>query len=363
MTLDALTDPAGYAFVQQQQGWVGNGVADRFEPPTTLDRFARSAEWLSDRLAPDGVAFASFTFDAGSDGSAVAIPEQLVRVDGPGRNGRAELVNGVNKVRYAGASVSEVDWMEAVATATAQIREGRYDKVVLARDLQVWADDVLDPIGLAEKLAARFPSCMTFVHEGFVGATPELLVRRIGNRVESVVLAGTTTPDDAAGQALLASEKDREEHGYAKESARAALAPLCDDLAVDADPWLLRLDNLQHLATRLTGTLREPTHVLELVGALHPTAAVGGTPREVAVPLIGSLEGMDRARYAGPVGVVRGNGDGTFGIALRCAQLTARRARLFAGCGIVAGSLPEAELEETRLKLNTMQQALGARTN
>ena len=124
---------------------------------------------------------------------------------------------------------------------------------------------------------------------------------------------------------------------------------------MDADPWLLRLDNLQHLATRLTGTLREPTHVLELVGALHPTAAVGGTPREVAVPLIGSLEGMDRARYAGPVGVVRGNGDGTFGIALRCAQLTARRARLFAGCGIVAGSLPEAELEETRLKLNTMQ--------
>lgn len=354
----ALTDPAGYAFVRDGVGWAGNGLRDRFEPPRGADRFDASVDWLQGHMADDDIAFATFTFDPSSDGSALAIPEQLVGVGGV-TNGHAELLPAQGKIRYAGSSVSETDWMEAVANATAQIRAGQYDKVVLARDLEVWADHVLDPIALAERLAARFPSCMTFVHEGFIGATPELLVERTGDVVESIVLAGTAGPDEAAGAALLASEKDQGEHAYARDSAVASLGPLLDGLEVDPAPWLLRLDNLQHLATRIRGRLRRPTHVLRLVAALHPTAAVGGTPREVAVPRIGPLEGMDRARYAGPIGVVRGNGDGTFGIALRCAQVTARRARLFAGCGIVSASLPEAELEETRLKLNAMQRALS----
>lgn len=360
MTLSALTDPGGYAFVQHGRGWVGNGVADRFEPPTGPERFAAAVEWLARALPADGLAFASFTFDPTSDGSAVAVPGRLVEVGPEVAPPGPEYVGHRSKVRYAGSSVDEVRWMEAVAAASAAIREGAYDKIVLARDLEVWADHLLDPVALGSALAARFPSCMTFVHEGFVGATPELLVRRRGAEVESVVLAGTARPDEASGRALLASAKDRHEHVLARDSAVASLAPRCASIEVDPEPWLLRLDNLQHLATRIRGRLSAPTHVLALVEALHPTAAVGGAPSAVTLPLIGGLEGMDRARYAGPIGVVRGDGDGTFGIALRCAQLAGNRARLFAGSGIVGASLPEAELEETRLKLTAMQSVMSA---
>jgi len=358
--LGDLVDPAGYAFVQGGQGWVGNGVADRFEPPTGQDRFTAAADWLGATLGPDQQAFAAFTFDPSSAGSAVAIPERLHRVRPSDAPGAPRPWPG--KVRYAGASAGEVEWMESVARAAKDIRDGRYDKVVLARDVQVWADGPLDPIALAERLAGRFTDCMTFLHEGFVGATPELLVSRRGLQVESIVLAGTTTPDEAAGQALLRSDKDREEHRLARDSAVASLSPLLVDVTVDDEPWLRRLDNLQHLATRIVGRLAAPTHVLALVDALHPTAAVGGAPHDVAVPLIPGLEGMDRGRYAGPIGVVDAAGDGTFGIALRCAQVSADRARLFAGCGIVGDSLPEAELEETRLKLGAMQTALAGQT-
>lgn len=356
--LSALTDPAGYAFVQHGRGWVGEGVAARLEPPTGPDRFSVAAAWLEEHLPPDGRAFCAFTFDPTSQGSAVAVPERLHRVDRAGGTGPAPRP-APGKVRYAGASAGEVAWMEAVARAAKDIRDGRYDKVVLARDVQVWADGPLDPIALAERLARRFGDCMTYLHEGFVGATPELLVRRRGDEVESVVLAGTTTPDAAAGAALLRSDKERGEHRLARDSAVASLEPLLADMVVDPEPWLLRLDNLQHLATRIRGRLHTPTHVLSLVDALHPTAAVGGSPHDVAVPLIAGLEGMDRGRYAGPIGIVDAEGDGTFGIALRCAQVTADRARLFAGCGIVGDSLPESELEETRLKLGAMQTALA----
>ncbi|WP_370327317.1 isochorismate synthase MenF [Euzebya sp.] len=357
MTVGALRDPDGYAFTTEGAGWVGNGVRDRFTPsgPT---RFADAAAWASEALAPDDVAFAAFTFD-GSPGSALVVPEEVhaVRTDSapPPDLGRVD-----GRIRYAGSSVDEVAWMEAVATATTRIRAGAYEKIVLARDLQVWAADELDPIGLAARLARRFPSCMTFLHERFVGSTPELLLRRDGRRVTSVVLAGTAAPDPASGRALLASAKDQAEHAFARDSALAALAPSCVELHADAEPWLLRLDNLQHLATRVTGLLDADHHVLELVGAMHPTAAVGGTPRDVAVADIRPLEQMDRARYAAPIGVVTGSGDGTFGIALRCAQLDGNRARLFAGCGIVADSLPDDELEETRLKLQAMQSVLAA---
>ena len=350
---DLLQDPAGYAFVSDGQGWVGNGVARRLAP-VGVSRFSDAARWAEQMLGPGDVAFASFTF-AGEDGSAVTVPEQVHRISDAGSR-RTRLRTG--KVRYAGSTITEVEWMQAVATATGRIARGDYDKIVLARDLHVWTDHDLDPVALTARLAAHFPSCLTFLHEGFVGATPELLLRREGRRVTSIVLAGTAAPDEASGRRLLRSEKDREEHRLAKESAVTSLAPLCRSTSVDAEPWLLRLDNVQHLATRITGTLAEDHHVLDVVGALHPTAAVGASPPGAAAQIAG-LERMSRERYAGPVGVVRHGGDGTFGIALRCAQVDGNRARLFSGCGLVADSLPEDELEETRLKLLAMQSVLA----
>lgn len=359
--LAELSDPDGYAFVTARRALVGNGVAARLDlPGGSVDRFRVAEEWCRETQPPGSVAFASFTFDPDSDGSAIAIPEQLIDTDAMASPSAVELLPPLaGRVRYAGSATSELAWMEAVATAAGDIRAGRYDKVVLARDLDVWSETPLRPADLAARLATRFPSCMTFVHEGFLGATPELLVRRAGAQVTSVVLAGTAPPDEASGLALLRSGKDRVEHAIARESVREALTPLCRTLQVAPEPELLRLDNVQHLATRISGTLATPTHVLEVVGALHPTAAVCGSPTAVAMAQIRRLEDMDRGRYAGPVGVVAPDGDGVFGIALRCAQVSGNRAKLYAGCGIVGASLAEAELEETRLKLKAMQSALG----
>lgn len=354
MSLGALTDPRGYAFLIEGQGWAGNGISHRYEP-VGADRFSQAAQWAQQTLGPQGRAFASFTFLDGP-GSAVVVPQTLHRVSA-GDPGPPTLGSG--KIRYAGSAIGEVAWMEAVATATRRISGGDYGKIVLARDLQVWADTDLDPIGLAARLARKFPNCLTFLHEGFVGATPELLLRRHGQAVTSIVLAGTAPPDPASGQALLSSEKDQAEHAFARDSVVQALEPFCHSITADDHPWLLRLDNLQHLATRVTAALTDHQHVLELIAAMHPTAAVGGTPRAPAVADIAALEQMDRGRYTGPIGMIQGNGDGTFGIALRCAQVDGSRARLFAGCGIVADSLPDAELEETRLKLRAMQSVLA----
>jgi menaquinone-specific isochorismate synthase len=197
-----------------------------------------------------------------------------------------------------------------------------------------------------------------------VGATPELLIRRNGRKVSALVLAGTmprgaTAAEDAElATALLGSAKDNEEHGYAAVSLRDALAPLCQALRVAPRPELLRFANVQHLGTWVHGTLATDHSALAVAAALHPTAAVGGTPTAAAVELIRELENMDRERYAGPVGWVDADGNGDWGIALRCAQLAGNRARLFAGCGIVAGSDPAAELAEAQVKFRPMQSAL-----
>jgi menaquinone-specific isochorismate synthase len=325
------------------------------------------------------VAFLSATFDAAASGSVLVVPAHVlgrragrawataIAADGPAevpRLGPVHAAPELGRIRYAGAAVDELRWLEAVAQATRMIEAGHLGKVVLARDLAVWSEQPLDGRTLTRRLAERFPDCFTFSVAGLVGATPELLVRRTGRVVESVVLAGTarrgTDPaeDAAIGRALLDSGKDRDEHEHAVTSVRDALDPLLDGLDVDG-PSLLRLDNVQHLATRVGGTLRGAETVLELAEVLHPTAAVCGTPTSTALAAIRALEGFERGRYAGPVGWVDGNGDGELGIALRCAQVDGDRARLYAGAGVVRASLPEAELEETRLKLRAFQAALG----
>jgi menaquinone-specific isochorismate synthase len=245
------------------------------------------------------------------------------------------------------------------------LRGGQLDKVVLARALDVRAHDVLDPRAIAARLGARFPSCYTYLCDGLVGASPELLVRRLGRHVESLVLAGTmrrggtAAEDEQLERMLTTSAKDGYEHRLAVESVRSVLRDVTVEMDEDAQPHVLRLANVTHLATSLTGWLHAPApSALALATALHPTAAVGGTPREEALELIRSLEAAPRGRYAAPIGWMDAQGDGEFALALRCAQLDGSRARLWAGNGIVADSSPDAELAETTAKLDAVLSAI-----
>jgi menaquinone-specific isochorismate synthase len=382
--------PDALAWVRGGEGLVGWGEAVRLRPGPGSRRIERADEQLRGLAAdvddPVGlpgsglVALGSFSFAADAPDSALVVPRVvagrrggrtfLTRIDpegadpAPGPATGTRRLPGRDRPRYAGSTVPDLHWLEAVAQAVRRIEAGDLDKVVLARDHAVWAHDPFDPLDLARRLASRFPSCHTFVVDGLVGATPELLLARRGRHVTSRVLAGTAgrDPDEATdaalGAGLLASDKDRWEHRLAAESVQEVLAPRCDRLDHEPEPRLLRLDNVQHLATTYEGVLHDDASALELVAALHPTAAVGGTPRAAALEVIAELEGMDRGRYAGPVGWTTPDGDGEWGIALRCAELAGARARLFAGVGVVAASLPEDELEETRLKLLAMQAAL-----
>jgi menaquinone-specific isochorismate synthase len=386
--LGTLPDPRGYVWVHQGAGLVGWGEHLRIDLGAGGGRFDEAEDRLGrvferarveDEVGGFGtgpVAFGAFTFDGARPGSALVIPEVVVGQaegrswlttvgghDPPALNAQPSP-RAPERIRYAGSSISEVTWLEAVSGAVAAIRDGRLRKVVLARDLHVWSKSELEPRALAQRLAQRYPECFTFFFDGLIGATPELLVRRRGSRVESTVLAGsaprgaTRPDDDRLGRSLLASLKDLDEHTPARDAVQGVLASLCSSLETDPEPWLLRLANVQHLATRLRGTLSEPLSALEIAGRLHPTPAICGTPTPDALGIIAALEGLDRARYSGPVGWVSARGDGEWGIALRCAELSGNRARLFAGAGIVAESLPEDELEETRLKLRAMQSAL-----
>ena len=394
--LGSLPGPGGVAWVRGGEGLAGWGEAARITLPAGVDRFTAAEKWLrvlcesadiDDQVGLAGcglVAFGSFTFDPASDGSVLIVPRVVLGR----RGGRAWLTTmaggpgslpagwpaggappaGPGLIRWHDGSLSAPQWERAVAAAVDRIKAGRLRKVVLARDLYASATSPIDDRLVLARLAARYPDCYTFACAGLVGATPELLIKRQGREVSSLVLAGTAprgndpAHDAGLGAALLSSAKETEEHEYAAASVRESLAPLCDQLTVAAQPTLLKFANLQHLATAVRGTLsaREAKGtVLALAGALHPTAAVCGTPTEVAMELIRELEGMDRGRYAGPVGWVDGAGNGEWGIALRCAELDGPRARLFAGCGIVAYSDPAAELAETQVKFRAMQDALA----
>jgi menaquinone-specific isochorismate synthase len=391
--LAQLAQPDAGAWVHRGAGLAGWGEAARITLPAGEDRFTTGEKWLrdlfdaaevDDQVGVRGsgpVAFGTFTFDASSEGSVLIIPRTvlgrdgrgrawLTTVTGPGQPSGPEPVtvpDPLSNVRWHDGSLPAPQWEQAVAAAVAAIKAGRLRKVVLARDLYATAEQPIDPRILLRRLAARYPECYTFACDGMVGATPELLIQQTGREVSALVLAGTTprggdpAEDDALGAELLASAKNTEEHSYAVASMRDALGPLCDTLDVEARPALLKLPNLQHLGTRVRGTLAPtgtPRSALALAAVVHPTAAVCGTPTGAAFELIRELEHMDRERYAGPVGWVDAEGNGEWGIALRCAQLSGRSARLFAGCGIVAGSDPAAELAEAQVKFRPMRGAL-----
>jgi isochorismate synthase len=264
------------------------------------------------------------------------------------------------------------DWERTVGLFAGAVGRGRIDKVVLARRVVARAAADFDVVAALRHLAASAPESTTFAFARggttFLGATPERLVRTVGRSFETVAIAGSAArgrdPDDDARLAagLLASEKDREEHAVVVDTLRANLAPIVESLHVAEAPAILPLRHLQHLVTPITGTLRDEAGLLSLGGQLHPTPAVGGAPREVALDLIAEHEGFDRGWYAGPIGWLGADGDGELMVALRCGLVAGREATLFAGCGIVADSDPAREWDESRLKLRTMATALGGLT-
>ena len=395
--LERIPQPDVVAWVHHGAGLAGWGEAVRVTLPAGEDRFTAGEKWLrsvfdaadvDDQVQVRGsgpVAFGTFTFDASSDGSVLIVPRVVLGRDGrgqawlttvnePGEEADAGWplpasrgLSSPGGLRWQDGSLPGPLWEQAVAQAVTAIRAGHLRKVVLARDVYASAAAEIDARILVQRLAARYPDCFTFACDGMIGATPELLVRRAGREVSALVLGGTLprggdpAEDLALGEELLASAKNNEEHAYAVDSIREALGPLCEALDVDARPSLLKFPNLQHLGTRVRGTLAgggTTRSALALAAAVHPPAAVCGTPTGTALELIRELEQMDRERYAGPVGWVDADGNGEWGIALRCGQLSGRTARLFAGCGIVAGSEPAAELAETLVKLQPMRGAL-----
>ena len=387
--LDLLPDSNPVAWVRGGEGLVGWGVY----ATTTVrgpHRFADARNWWLKQLESFAVTnsvhgngtgpvlFASFSFST-EDESVLIIPQVIV-----GRKAEKSWITWIgsfpqpdlksvapqlvaNSITWDIDNDAESIWKARVTTAVNRIQGGALDKVVLARDFTGNAGENIEPRTILKKLAAEYPSTWSFAVSGLVGATPELLLRLSRKMVTSRVLAGTIskTGDDERDLALAASlarsSKDLEEHVYAVRSVADALEPLCTSTNVPESPYVLHLANVMHLATDVTGALAEKlAHVdaFTILEQLHPSAAVCGTPREQASLLIAEIEGMSRGRYAGPVGWIDAGGDGELGIALRCGQIQGRSIRIFAGCGIVAGSDPDKEHAESEAKLIPMRSAL-----
>ncbi len=382
------------AWVRRGEGLVGWGVAALIET-SGADRFAAADRWWAEvtaravvrdeiRLPGTGlVAFGTFGFADEPGHSVLVVPEVVVGRRGESTwlttisaGGLDRLDHGVSpadppeapvEVTFADGALDGESWMSVVSDAVGRINEGHLEKVVLARDLIATTDSPVDARWPLRRLVASYPMCWSFHVEGLFGATPEMLVRRERGLVTSRVLAGTIrrTGDDERDLALAAtlarSSKDLEEHEYAVRSVADALDPHCSSMNVPETPFVLHLPNVMHLATDVAGVVHDAETVssLRLAEALHPSAAVGGTPTAVATELIAEIEGMDRGRYAGPVGWIDASGDGEWGIALRSGQMTEDGVRLFAGCGIVGDSDPEAELAESQAKFVPVRDALS----
>ena len=387
--LDLLNSDAPLSWVRNGEGLVGWGV----HATTTVsgkDRFEKARTWWHHQLETFAVAnsvhgsgtgpvlFTSFSFDRNEE-SVLVIPKVIV-----GQKGAQSWITWIGDTpqpvlpespaqhsqgtfTFSDGSINTSAWKERVAEAIKRVGSSKVDKVVLARDLVATSTQDIQTAPILKKLAAEYPSTWTFAVDGLVGATPELLLRLSRGMVTSRVLAGTIpkTGNDEKDLALAASlarsSKDLEEHEYAVRSVADALEPFCSSTNVPESPFVLHLANVMHLATDVTGALIESKQRLDafsLLQSLHPSAAVCGTPRNIAFDIITEIEGMNRGRYAGPVGWIDASGDGELGIALRSGQITDREIRIFAGCGIVAGSSPEKELEESNAKMIAMRSAL-----
>lgn len=389
-----LPGSGGHAWIRRGDGMIGLGEIARFEDGT-----AQAAdEWWSEvcgRIETETelpgvcgtgpIAFGSFTFDPAQSGhrSVMIVPRVVIgrrqghcwvttlcRSDRVEEARPAPLPDPVAPVgvEVVGGNVARDDWLKIVAEAVRRIGRDELSKVVLARGVDAVAGLPLDVRWLVAYLSERYPSCWTYHVDGLVGASPEMLIRREGGLATSRVLAGTIRRTGAEeldlklASSLARSGKNLIEHELAVDSVARALAPFCSGMNVPDAPYVLELPNVLHLASDVTGVAHGEATALRLAAELHPSAAVCGTPTDVARATIAELERLDRGRYSGPVGWIDSVGDGEFAIALRCGLIDPtdqRRITIYAGCGIVAESDPAEEFAETEAKLLPMLEALG----
>ena len=354
-----LSAIGGFAFAPsgaRDPAWAGFAPASLQVPAISFAR--RGAEtWLTwnGELGPDDTA--EDVVDALSARLTGLREEPLPLVD-PAPTGRYEVTSAMPPAHFE----------QAVGRAVERIAAGEFEKVVLAREVDVHAPVSHDPAAVLGLLREAFGSSFVYaVGRGettFIGASPELLVRRQGQRASTVALAGSTrrsadpAVDDHLGEQLLRSDKNRSENAIVARRIARALRPHAVWVAAPEEPVVVKVANIQHLAAPIRAQLAEPIDAIALAGILHPTPAVGAEPAS-ALDAIPALEGFDRGWYAGPVGWVDAAGDGEFCVALRCALLRGTLARCYAGCGIVRESDPAAELAETEIKLGVMLPALA----
>jgi menaquinone-specific isochorismate synthase len=388
--LELLPKGENFSWVRGGDGVVGWGVhasttvkgPNRFNDARTwwhsqLEKFAITNNVQGSATGP--ILFTSFSFSPDEE-SVLVIPKVIVGMNNGiswitwiGAESQPELLDEPDTVTNPTLTWSEDElasehWITHVAQAVAKIHSGDIEKVVLARDLTATSANSIDERFALRNLSSAYPSTWVFSVAGLIGATPELLLRLKRGMVTSRVLAGTISKsgDDARDLALAGSlarsSKDLEEHEYAVRSVADALEPFCSSTNIPETPFVLHLANVMHLATDVTGALIESKSnidVFTLLNQLHPSAAVCGTPTDKAAKVISEIETMSRGRYAGPVGWIDARGDGELGIALRCGQISENTIRLYAGCGIVAGSDPEKELAESEAKFSAMKSALA----
>jgi len=400
--------PGGFFFERAGLGVSTAGVAARIGSPggpARITRLARLVQAALDAVRRDSdrpdrpvpIAVGGIPFDFGWPADLI-IPSRAVIRRATGETWQLDVwPEGLapldaDRERWTGRAVpheafSEIQlraepeprrYVEAVRRATSDIKAGRLRKIVLARSIVVDAERELDAKQLLWRLRAVDPDCYAFASPeleldpelvrargALVGASPELLVSKEGREVRATPLAGSaprfgdSEEDRASAARLFDSAKEREEHAVVVEDVAAALGGICEELEFPKEPELLGTANVWHLATPFRGQVKESVgSVLDAVAALHPTPAVCGMPREAARRALGRFESMDRGCYAGPVGWVDANGDGEWAIALRCAEISGTTARLFAGAGIVADSVPELELDETERKFRALLDSL-----
>jgi isochorismate synthase len=355
-----LVAVGGFAFADEGGAaphWTGFEAADLVVPEVALARRGGDVRLtLTTLAAPDDV----------PDDLVARLERRVQEL----RAGPLPLLDPAPAGRFRIASIAPPEHYEAaVARAVERIRAGDFEKIVLAREVVVHAPADHDAAAVFGVLRAAFESCYVFCagrgDAAFIAASPELLVRREGLRASTVALAGSTrrsadpAVDDHLAEQLMRSDKDREEQEIVTRRIARALRPHAVWVAAPDEPAIVKVANIQHLATPIRAQLTHPRSAIELAGLLHPTPAVGGEPHAAAAPQIPALEGLDRGWYAGPVGWTDANEDGEFCVALRCALLRGREARLYAGVGVVRDSDPAAELAETEVKLGALLPVLS----
>ena len=367
----------GYLFVRDGVGFAARGVAARVplaEVASTLSAIQHIDEVGG--VQPIALGVVPFEADLACE---LIIPQLVVGKADDGRqwvtiidDAAVDLVvpqrPSPRAQTFIVAPLTDIDrYLAAVVTARDAVRDGRLTKAVIAREITVTSPEQIDVHAVLLRLKATFGSSYRYSVDGFIGASPELLVSVAGNTVQSRPLAGTTPrtgdpeTDQRAAAELLASEKNQIEHRVVIDMIHDTLLPWCSYLDWEPEPSVLSVANVQHLATMLEGQLSDPRpNVLELVRALSPTPALGGFPKPEALALIAQAEDFVRGNYGGAVGWVNAVGDGTWAVAIRCAELSPdrRSARLVAGGGIVAESEPLSELAETQAKLQAMLSAI-----